>query len=51
MESELGFLPAKARLFIDFLAGAFNNDPDHDPWLARVLGEPPRGRRGRARAA
>lgn len=43
------FLPAKTRLFIDFLAEAFDNDPDHDPWLARALREPPGGRRGRAR--
>lgn len=30
------FLPVKTRLFIDFLVGAFRNDPHHDIWLERV---------------
>jgi DNA-binding transcriptional LysR family regulator len=30
------FLPAKTRLFIDFLAAKFRNDPDRDVWTDRA---------------
>jgi DNA-binding transcriptional LysR family regulator len=34
------FLPAKTRLFIDFLTSHFPNDPDQDVWLARIRPRP-----------
>jgi DNA-binding transcriptional LysR family regulator len=45
------FMPAKTRLFIDFLAERFDRGPDHDVWFARAQ---PRGpgaaRNGQKRA-
>ena len=51
------FLPAKTRLFIDFLTDKFRNDPDRDVWIERVRARPEapgrrrvsRQRRGRRR--
>ena len=35
-------LPVKTRLFIDFLAGAFRNNSNHDVWLERARSMPRR---------
>jgi DNA-binding transcriptional LysR family regulator len=40
------FLPVKTRLFIDFVAGIFRNDPDRDPWIDQARTPRP-GRRRR----
>jgi DNA-binding transcriptional LysR family regulator len=43
------FLPAKTRLFIDYLTARFPGGPDHDPWLARAVPRRPGpGARGSA---